>query len=116
MQPEDILKMIVSAVIGVVVPAALKQFLPEPKPVTSLPWFKWCVAGFVGGALGGLGSGIATLTGAGLAGIGNWAIFGVSIGLLQWLALRGYRTVGTWFVLSSMVGANRQHIPDQKKS
>src|SRR3990172_4753049 len=104
MQPEDIIKAIVGAIIGFVVPAALKQFWPEPEPEESLPWFKWCIAGFVGGALGGLASGILGIMGAGGAGFGNWAVFGVAVGLLQWFALRGYRPVGTWFILASMVG------------
>lgn len=104
MTPEDIIKAIVSAAIGFLVPAALKQFWPEPEPEDSLPWFKWCVAGFIGGALGGLVSGILSLMGAGGGGLGNWAAFGVAVGLLQWFALRGYRSVGTWFILASMLG------------
>jgi hypothetical protein len=100
---EDIIKAIIGAIIGVVVPAALKQFLPEPKQETSLPWFKWCVAGFVGGALGGLASGLLGFIGAGAGGFGNWAVFGAAIGLLQWYALRGYREVGIWFVLASVI-------------
>jgi len=100
----EIIKAVIGAVVGVVVPAALKQFLPEPKEETSLPWFKWCVAGFVGGALGGLASGILGITGTGAGGFGNWAVFGAAIGLLQWFALRGYRAVGTWFVLASVIG------------
>ena len=98
---EDIIIAVVSAVIAFVVPAALKQFWPEPQQVDSLPWLKWCVAGFVGGALGGIASGAMGSVGGG---IGNWAAFGVSIGLMQWFALRGYRTVGIWFIFASMLG------------
>lgn len=51
---EDVVTAIISAVIAFVVPTALKQFWPEPEQVDALPWLKWCVAGFVGGALGGI--------------------------------------------------------------
>lgn len=105
MTQEDIIKWVASAIIGFVVPAALKVFWPkEPDSVESLPWFAWCVAGFVGGALGGLASGILGITGTGLGGFGNWAIFGMAIGLFQWFALRGYRSVGIWFILASLIG------------
>jgi len=50
---DEIIKAIISAIIAFTVPTALKQFWPETEQVDSLPWFKWCVAGFVGGALGG---------------------------------------------------------------
>jgi hypothetical protein len=62
------------------------------------------VAGFVGGALGGIASALLGPIGWSAAGIGNWAVFGVAIGLFQWLALRGYRSVGTWFVVASTLG------------
>jgi hypothetical protein len=104
MQSAEIIKTIIAAVISFVVPAALKQFWPKPKRDVSLPSFKWCVAGFAGGALGGLASGILGIMGAGARGFGNWAAFGTAVGLLQWLALRGYRPVGTWFIFASMVG------------
>ena len=97
----EILKTVISAVIAVVVPAALKQFLPEAKREETLPWFQWCVAGFVGGALGGIASGAIGVVGEG---IGNWASFGVAIGLLQWFVLRSYRPVAFWFVLASLIG------------
>jgi hypothetical protein len=98
---DRILKAIVSAAVGYLVPVILKQFLPEPEKVESLPWLKWIVAGFVGGALGSIVSGAMGLV---LAGVGNWAAFGTAIGLMQWFALRGYRDVGGWFVFSSAVG------------
>ena len=98
---EEIIIAIISAVIAFVVPTVLKQFWPEPEQVDSLPWLKWCVAGFVGGALGGIASGLMGSVGGG---VGNWAAFGVSIGLMQWFALRGYRSVGMWFIFASMLG------------
>ncbi|MFP3897192.1 MAG: hypothetical protein ACLFV5_10215 [Anaerolineales bacterium] len=52
----------------------------------SLPCLKWCMAGAVGGLLGGP---INLAVGPMGAGVGNWAILGVSLGLFQWLALRG---------------------------
>jgi hypothetical protein len=66
-----------------------------------VPWFAWVVAGFIGGAMGGIASGIL---GAAGGGVGNWAAFGTSVGLFQWLALRGFRPVGIWFVFASAVG------------
>ncbi len=111
---DDVLKSIISAVIALVVPAALKGFLPEGEKDSTLPWLKWLVAGFVGGALGGLASGLFSLMGLSAAnpsvttllstGLGNWAVFGVALGSLQWIALRGYRPVGTWFIFASMLG------------
>jgi hypothetical protein len=97
---DEIIKAIISAIIAFTVPIALKQFWPETEQVDSLPWFKWCVAGLVGGALGGIAGGAMELVEAG----GHWPVFGVAIGLLQWFALRGYRSVGTWFVFASMLG------------
>ncbi|MBI2909439.1 MAG: hypothetical protein HYX92_17475 [Chloroflexi bacterium] len=104
MTSEQIIQALISAGIGFIVPAALKQFWPEAEAEDSLPWLKWCIAGFVGGALGGLASVFMGVAGMGAAGIGNWGGFGVAVGILQWFALRGYRTVGTWFVFASMIG------------
>jgi len=97
----EIIKTIVSAIVAIVVPAVLKQFWPEPTQDVTLPGFKWCVAGFVGGALGGIASGAI---GAAGGGIGNWAIFGMAIGLLQWFVLRSYRPVAWFFVFASVLG------------
>jgi hypothetical protein len=101
MDPDEMVTAIVSAAIAVIVPSALKQFWPEAEPTESVPWFSWLVAGFVGGALGGAASGAMGLA---WGGIGNWAAFGAAIGLMQWVALRGYRPVGTWFVVASAFG------------
>ncbi len=101
----DILKMVISGILSVVIPAAAKQFFPAPKEETSLPWLRWCICGFIGGALGGLASGLVGFANVGgPGGVGNWAVLGASIGLLQWFALRGYREVGTWFPLASLAG------------
>lgn len=101
MNAEELVTTIVSAAIAVIVPSAIKQFWPEPEPSDSVPWLTWAVGGFVGGALGGLLSGIL---GAAGAGVGNWAAFGMAIGLMQWFALRGYRPVGIWFIVASTLG------------
>lgn len=98
---DEIIKAVISGVVAMVVPSVLKQFWPETTQDETAPWFKWCVAGFVGGALGGIASGVIGAAGGGL---GNWAIFGVSIGLLQWFVLRSYRPVEMWFVFASLVG------------
>ncbi|MBN1584683.1 MAG: hypothetical protein JXA89_28510 [Anaerolineae bacterium] len=101
MKTSDILQTIISAAIAYLVPEFLKDVLPRRARVTSLPWVEWCAAGLVGGALAGL---INRMVGPLEDGIGNWAVFGAAIGLAQWFALRGYRDVGMWFVLSSTVG------------
>ena len=101
MGADEIIKAIISAIIAIVVPAALKNFWPATTQETSLPWLKWSVAGLVGGALGGAMSGAMGLV---AAGVGNWAVFGLSMGLLQWFALRGYRPTAIWFILASVVG------------
>lgn len=101
----DIVNAIVSAVIAYVVPAALKGLLPPAKIQENLPVLPWCVAGFVGGALGGIASGTVAILGiGGMGGIGNWTAFGTCIGLFQWFVLRSYRPVGSWFVLASALG------------
>lgn len=97
----EIIKAVISGVIAFTVPVFLKKLLPEPEKVTTLPWLKWCVAGFIGGVLGAVASFFIGPEGKGF---GNWAAYGTAIGLFQWLALRGYRKVGTWFVLASMIG------------
>ncbi len=101
MPPDQILKSVISAIIAFAIPAALKKFWPDVEKVKKLPWQKWCIAGFIGGALGGIGSGaIGTAPGD----IDNWAIYGLAIGIFQWYALRGYRSVGSWFILASLLG------------
>ncbi|RLD06052.1 MAG: hypothetical protein DRI56_08645 [Chloroflexota bacterium] len=101
MTPEQIIKSVVSAIIAFVIPTALKKFWPETEKVEKLPWLKWCIAGFIGGALGGIGSGLMAPT---PEGIGNWAVYGAALGIFQWYALRGYRSVGVWFIFASMLG------------
>ncbi|MEA3408623.1 MAG: hypothetical protein U9R48_11210 [Chloroflexota bacterium] len=98
---DAVVKAVVSAVVAFTVPKALNQFWPVEEEVESLPWLKWCMASAVGGLLGGS---INLAVGVMGAGVGNWAILGVSLGLFQWLALRGYRNVGTWFILASTLG------------
>lgn len=101
---ETIIESIISVIIGIVTPQVLKNLLGDPDPVESLPWLKWSVANFVGGALSGVANLIVGLWGYG---VGNWAIVGVSLGIAQWYAFRGYRgyhSVNTWFVLASAIG------------
>lgn len=102
MSIEEILKAVISAAIAFIVPKILQ--VREPEPVDTLPWFKWCVAGLVGGVLGAVASALLGFMGLAGRGLGTWAILGLVLGLFQWLALRGYRTVGTWFVLASTLG------------
>ena len=99
---EDALKLIVSGVIAYVLPRALadigKAFTPsqEKKP---LPWVPWVIASFIGGALGGAFSGAM-----GEHGFGNWAVYGATLGIMQWLALREYLPIGKWWAVASTIG------------
>lgn len=104
MNAGDILQTLISAAIGYGVPKALDSFINPPTRISVLPWLKWCMAGFVGGALGGFVSALLGVTGLSAAGLGNWSAFGACLGIFQWFALRGYRDVGSWFVLASAIG------------
>lgn len=101
---EEIIKALIGAVIAYSVPKAFDSMIARLETTTVLPWLKWCVAGFMGGALGGFVSALLGVTGLSAAGLGNWSAFGACLGIFQWFALRGYRDVGSWFVLASAIG------------
>lgn len=101
---EEILAAVGSAVIAFIVPRILKQAEKEILADDAVPWLGWSLAGLIGGAVGGIGSGVLAWFGWGLEGFGNWAIFGAALGLAQWFALGNYRPVGAWFPLASMLG------------
>lgn len=103
MTGSDVLKLVVGVVVTYLLQYILKKILPPVEKSGGLQWFKWIIAGFLGGALGGLLSGLITVTFGGVP-AANWAAFGGSIGLAQWLALRSYRPVGGWFVVASAIG------------
>ena len=99
---DDALKTIISGVIAYVLPRALadigKAFSPSQEK-KSLPWVFWVVASFIGGVLGGAFSGAM-----GEHGFGNWAVYGATLGIMQWLALRGYLPIGKWWAVASTIG------------
>ncbi len=100
---DELTKMIVSAVIAYIVPRALggigKTFTPAGTSDRSLPWVQWLIASFIGGAFGGAISGVM-----GDQGFGNWAVYGASIGIMQWFALRAYLPIGGWWAVASAFG------------
>ena len=88
---------IISAFIGWVVPTILDGLLTRTGSEAEargelekdFPWVRWCIAHSTGGGVGGFLSGVLGLMGlATPGGLGNWAIFGIAIGISQWLALR----------------------------
>jgi hypothetical protein len=97
----DILKAVISAAIAYLVPSLLKKAEQGLDQKASLPWLRWIIFGALGGAAGGL---VSALMGLVLGGVGNWAAFGMCIGLAQWAALRSYRPVGAWWALASTLG------------
>jgi hypothetical protein len=104
MTTEEILAAVGSAVIAFIVPRILKQAEKEILADDAVPWFGWVMAGLIGGAVGGIASGLLGMFALGLEGFGNWAAFGAALGLAQWFALGNYRPMGAWFPVASTLG------------
>lgn len=100
---DELTKMVASAVVAYIIPKALsgigKTFTPAGSNERSLPWVQWLIASFIGGAFGGALSGAM-----GDQGFGNWAVYGATIGIMQWLALRAYLPIGGWWAVASALG------------
>ncbi len=100
---DELIEMIASAVIAYIVPKALgnisKAFNPVGSSERSLPWIQWLIACFIGGAFGG---GVSAAIGD--QGLGNWAVYGAAIGIMQWFALRTYLPIGGWWAVGSALG------------
>lgn len=108
----NVLEAIIGAVIAWLVPKILDPLLQRGKQEgqvkrqlnVSFPWIKWCFALALGGAVGGFLSGALGVLGLKTpGGLGNWTVFGVAIGVSQWLVLREYLDIGPpWAVFSAL--------------
>ena len=100
---DELTKMVASAVVAYIIPKALggigKTFTPAGSSERSLPWAQWLIASFIGGAFGG-----ALSSAMGDQGFGNWAVYGATIGIMQWFALRAYLPIGGWWAVASAFG------------
>jgi hypothetical protein len=96
---EEIVATIGIALVSAIVPRIIKQAEKGIASLDSVPWLNWILAGLVGGALGGIASGLLGLIPLGLGGFGNWAVYGAALGLLQWFVLGDYRPVSPWWPL-----------------
>ncbi len=100
---ETLITGILSAVVAYVVPKALDNVFKGQKVSAKFPWGYWVIAHAAGGAVGGAlsaGLGLSGLNTPG--GFGNWAVFGASLGIAQWLVLQQYLRIGpAWAVWSA---------------
>jgi len=108
MSLEAIVASAITAAISYLVPFVLDKLLKReaeerpPEKIADLPWGQWVMLLAAGGALGGAISGaMGTVV---LGGSANWAAFGGSIGIMQWIVLRRLIPVGPWWVLGSALG------------
>jgi len=96
-----------SAVFAIAVPLILDKVRTSKKKSGEVPWINWLVACTVGGGIGGLLSGIFSMAAGSqpvLGGYGNWAAFGVSIGVFQWIVLRHYIKISNYWAVLTMLG------------
>ena len=124
MNTDDLTKELVKTAIGFFVPTVAKSILPPAVPRQTIPVMVWCVAGFVGGLIGGLciwfisatytaGSTPALVTIGSISFdvivLSNMAVFGAVMGFFEWFALRGFHNegqspLGNWFIFASIAG------------
>ncbi|NOX84402.1 MAG: hypothetical protein GXO86_00320 [Chlorobi bacterium] len=105
---EYIFEALVSAVFAIAVPLVLDKIRSSSKKKSGeVPWANWLVACTIGGGVGGLLSGIFSAAAGNqlvFGGYGNWAAFGVSIGVFQWITLRHYIKISNNWALLTMIG------------
>lgn len=107
MDLEYVITTIVGVVIAYVVPRVLKEAEKEIAPSgVQVKWFQWCLGNAIGTALGAT-IGVLVTIGIGplsFGGMVNWAVFGASVGILQWFAVRRYLGVGSGWAVASAAG------------
>jgi hypothetical protein len=100
---ELLVEPVIGLIIALIVIIVLEQVVSEKEaPVGKFPWFFWLFAHLVGGAGGGLVS--AAIKGVVQGGMANWAAFGASLGVMQWLVLRHYIPVGRYWAVATTIG------------
>jgi hypothetical protein len=109
----ELIQAVIGAIIAWIIPKLLDLLLAKGKQesgavgdlVSSFPWIRWCVVHTIAGGAGGFLSG--ALGAAGLntpGGVGNWTVFGVAIGIGQWIVLRRYTNIGPFWAVASALG------------
>ena len=108
-----LIQAVIGAIIAWIVPKLLDSLLAKGKLesgsradlLSAFPWTRWCVAHTIAGGAGGFLSG--ALGAAGLntpGGVGNWTVFGVTIGIAQWIVLKRYNNFGPFWAVASALG------------
>ena len=97
---DGIIEGIIAAVVSYAVPWLLKRILPDRAPGSAFPWFGWVLALTFGGVLGGI---IAGAMGMQFEGYGNWAVLGMSLGVMGWIVAQRMG-IGPWFAVGSALG------------
>jgi hypothetical protein len=109
----NLIEPIIGAVIAWIVPKLLDVVLQrgkregevEKRLEVSFPWVKWCFALALGGGVGGFLSGVIGVLGLQTpGGFGNWTVFGVAIGVGQWVVLSRYLAIGPFWAVFSALG------------
>jgi hypothetical protein len=109
----EFMQAVIGAVIAWVVPKLLEHLLAKGKResgaevdlVSAFPWTRWCVAHTIAGGVGGFLSGALGATGLNTpGGVGNWTVFGVAIGIAQWIVLKRYNNFGPFWAVASALG------------
>ncbi len=108
-----LIQAVIGAIIAWIVPKLLDHLLAKEKResgaeadlVSAFPWVRWCVAHTIAGGVGGFLSGALGATGLNTpGGVGNWTIFGVAIGIAQWIVLKRYNNFGPFWAVASALG------------
>ncbi|OZG72617.1 hypothetical protein BTA51_13895 [Hahella sp. CCB-MM4] len=109
----ELIQAVIGAIIAWIVPKLLDHLLAKGKQesgagtdlVSAFPWTRWCVAHTIAGGVGGFLSGVLGLIGLNTpGGVGNWSVFGVAIGIAQWIVLKRYNNFGPFWAVASALG------------
>ncbi|KHE92195.1 MAG: hypothetical protein K8F52_01455 [Candidatus Scalindua rubra] len=104
-----LLEIIVSGVLSYSIPKIIERLQKERGNLESLeqafPWLHWCLAHAIGGAVGGtISAGLAPAGLQSTGGMGNWAVYGASLGIAQWFVLRKYCQISPLLAVASTFG------------
>jgi hypothetical protein len=109
----ELIQAIIGAIIAWVVPKLLDHLLAKGKQekdtkadwAAAFPWIRWCVAHTIAGGAGGFLSAVLGVAGMNTpGGVGNWTVFGVVIGITQWIILKRYGNFGPFWAVASALG------------